>query len=167
MRREKFLVNSMLGNLARWLRLLGFDSKYLPHESDNELIEYARREQRILLTKDRDLAEKARRRGVNVLLLKGNRLETWLATLSNRYGISLEIDPNLARCPHCNTPLQRVSAKALAELNIITWKPPVEKGEYWICPKCRQVYWKGRHLKSIVSILNKAKKMSKFLGRST
>ena len=153
----------MLGNLARWLRILGLDTEYLPHEDDDELIERALKEKRIILTRDRGLLERAIKRGASALLIKGERLEVWLAQLARKYCIRLVIDPNKSRCPHCNTLLKHVLASEFEELNITTWRPPVNKEEYWICPTCKQIYWRGKHFRSILNILKRAKEISKLL----
>jgi len=144
--------------------MLGLDTEYLPHEDDDGIIEHALKEKRIILTKDRGLLEKAVKRGANVLLIKGERLEVWLAQLAKKYSIRLSIDPDRSRCPHCNTQLKHVSADEFKELNITTWRPPVSKEEYWICPTCKQIYWRGKHFKSILAILERAKEISKLLG---
>ncbi len=61
-RAPRFLVDAMLGRLARWLRLLGYDSVYFIHTADAELVRLARADGRIILTRDHGLA---RRRGVD------------------------------------------------------------------------------------------------------
>ncbi|MGC8777940.1 MAG: Mut7-C RNAse domain-containing protein, partial [Candidatus Caldatribacteriaceae bacterium] len=60
MTEEKFLADCMLGKLARWLRIAGYDTKYLPHSEDRKLIAIARFEGRVLLTKDQALFRRAK-----------------------------------------------------------------------------------------------------------
>jgi hypothetical protein len=64
----KFMADSMLGRLARWLRILGYDVVYETSISDDDLIAKALRENRIILTMDRELAD--RKSAKNALLLK-------------------------------------------------------------------------------------------------
>ncbi len=78
----KFLADAMLGSLARWLRILGFDTRYL--QGDDAMIAYrARAEERILLTRDRELA---RRRGVVSILIASQSLPEQLAQVLTRGG---------------------------------------------------------------------------------
>ncbi|MGC8839517.1 MAG: Mut7-C RNAse domain-containing protein, partial [Anaerolineae bacterium] len=80
-----FLLDGMLGRLARWLRILGYDAAFEPDLEDAQLVRRARAEGRILLTRDRDLA---RRRGVRVLLLEYECLEGQLQQLQRDLGLS-------------------------------------------------------------------------------
>ena len=94
---------------------------------------------------------------------EGAKLQEKVVKIARKYGIRLVIDPNKSRCPHCNTLLKHVLASEFEELNITTWRPPVSKEEYWICPTCKQIYWRGKHFRSISNILKRAKEISKLL----
>ena len=76
----KFIVDGMLGRLAKWLRILGYDTAYFPHLDDNQLVRLARAEGRLLLTRDRGLA---RRRGLQYLLIESDHLEMCSGRSSN------------------------------------------------------------------------------------
>ena len=68
-RRERFIVDAMLGNIVTWLRILGYDTIYWSGD-DGELIKRAREENRIILTMDRELALNAIRNGLDTLHLE-------------------------------------------------------------------------------------------------
>ena len=61
----KFIVNSMLGDVARWLRMLGYDTLYYRDVDDETLISIARKDGRILITRDKSLSNRARRRKIS------------------------------------------------------------------------------------------------------
>jgi len=103
----KFIVDGMLGRLAKWLRILGYDTAYFPHLDDNQLVRLARAEGRLLLTRDRGLA---RRRGLRCLLIENDHLEEQLGQILAE--LALTAEHPFSRCPLCNTPLQKVEKPA-------------------------------------------------------
>lgn len=128
----------MLGRLARWLRLLGFDALYDPRWDDNELVRRARSEERILLTRDVSLVQ---RRGVRTLLITSERLEPQLRQVVHALG--LPESETFARCPICNALLERVP-KSWAW----GYVPPYTfctQTEFRLCPDCNRFYWRGSH----------------------
>lgn len=137
----KFIVDAMLGNLVSWLRILGYDSLYWSGD-DEELLQAARAENRIILTMDRSLASTALRSGVETFLLTQNHTARVLAQLSKRYSLNLDFDPRHTRCPHCNHLLKLVKEKPRRE---------------WICPGCGKRYWIGGHWRNIVKVLEEAR----------
>ncbi len=146
----------MLGKLARWLRLLGVDAAYGKDLSDNILIEKAQKERRILLTSDEDLLRNALSSGVEACLIDVEPIHRKIGLLAERYGISLEFDPNASRCPRCGEPLREAS-KEKVESEI----PPrsyERYDEYWICPNntCKKIYWRGSHWRNISATLKKS-----------
>lgn len=145
-RGEKFLIDAMLGNVVSWLRILGYDSEYWEGD-DNGLIEKARMEDRIILTKDRELYLYAKRCNVETILIDENETERVLGTLNRLRKICLEFDPEQTRCPMCNHLLKR-------DNNI---------REEWVCDNCGKRYWMGRHWKNISRLLHEAKNIG---GRS-
>ena len=150
------MVDGMLGKLTRWLRILGHDVKYSSILKDDQLTEITKKEKRTLLTKDRGLYRQATRKRVKAYYVKGKGEVEKLAELAMRFGIQLDIDMAKSRCPRCNTKVkpipkievsQRVKPKTFDYYN-----------NFWECPKCKQVYWKGAHWKGIRKTLRKAKR---------
>jgi uncharacterized protein with PIN domain len=136
--RPRFLADNMLGRLAKWLRIAGYDTRYLPTASDGELARVARAEGRILLTRDEQLAQ---RRGVHCVFVHSDRVEEQLQQLMR--ALELEIDLAFSRCPTCNRLLEAVPKEAIrAEV------PPyvfATREEFRRCPQCARVYWRGTH----------------------
>ncbi len=132
----RFLVDGMLGRLAKWLRAAGHDTIYEPPFDDLLLAERARREGRILLTRDHALA---RRRGVRCMLIHKEDLNGQLQQVLERFPPA---DAG-SRCMRCNVLLEEVPPSAVQDF----LPPHVRKHHrrFWVCPTCRRVYWQGSH----------------------
>src|SRR5512135_145096 len=100
----KFLADNMLGRLATWLRLLGYDTAYLPRADDAELARIARAEDRILLTRDVELT---RRRGLRYILIESEKIEGQLEQLART--LHLTAQEAFSRCAICNILLEQVN----------------------------------------------------------
>ncbi len=141
----RLLLDAMLGKLARWLRLLGYDALYLQAE-DTLLARRARAEGRLLLTRDRELAK---RRGLRVLLVEAQELEAQLREILPRLpALPPQAPP---RCMLCNEPLRPISHAEASEL-----VPPyvaAHHDDFKQCPRCGRVYWRGTHWDGIVHLL--------------
>ncbi len=136
----RLLADGMLGRLARWLRLLGYDTAYDNHAADAELARRARAEGRILLTRDRELA---RRRGLRALLIQAESLEEQVQEVQNALGPPPH--PALSRCAVCNAELEPVAPHEIADR-----VPPYvlrTQTEFHRCPGCGRIYWPGTHLR--------------------
>jgi uncharacterized protein with PIN domain len=153
----KFIADGMLGKLTRWLRMLGQDVEYSNNMEDTDLLAAAKKENRILLTRDFELYQRALGKGIDAFYLEGSTGEEKLAELAKRYGVPLEIDMSISRCPKCNSPVKPVSRESLAET--------IEKdtfehySEFWQCSKCGQIYWQGAHWTKIKKSLETAREI--------
>ena len=150
----KFLADGMLGKLTRWLRMLGQDVEYSVKFSDSELLELAKKENRVLLTKDLELYQRAIAKGIDALYLEGKTESERLAELAKRYSLTLTIDMEESHCPICNTKLQpspKEQLKDELEVNTYTYYD-----KFWKCPNCGQIYWQGAHWKQINNTLTQA-----------
>ncbi|MGB9713418.1 MAG: Mut7-C RNAse domain-containing protein [Candidatus Bathyarchaeales archaeon] len=151
----KFIADGMLGKLTRWLRMLGHNVKYSNKLDDAQLIAIAKKERRILLTRDLELYQQATAKGVDTFYLNGVTEEERLAELAKRFNIKLDIDMTTSRCPKCNAKVKPVSKDKVRD--------KVEKStfnyynDFWECPKCGQVYWQGAHWIRIRKTLELAK----------
>ena len=137
----KFLCDAMLGRLARWLRAAGHDARFADcADDDRHLLESAIEEGRILLTRDRGLAERKSARG-RVLLLQSETVSMQARELKRRLGVDWLYDP-FTRCIVDNTPLRVATPEEAAAL------PGKVRGygePFASCPMCRRVYWAGDH----------------------
>lgn len=157
MRSAKFLADGMLGKLTRWLRMLGYDTKYADNHEDEKLVEIAKREDRILLTRDYELYRLANSRQVHAFLVEEKTRTAQLMSLSKQFQLILELDPNSSRCPKCNSKISYAEKKTIRDK--IPSTTAQVYSEFWKCPKCGKIYWQGAHWKKIVKTLNDANKM--------
>jgi uncharacterized protein with PIN domain len=138
----RLLADGMLGKLAKWLRLLGYDTAYDNAASDLELVRRARAEDCVLLTRDRELSA---RRGLRTLLIQSELLETQVREVQDALGPPPH--PPLSRCAVCNTALEVVSRADIAH-RVPTYVLRTQT-EFRLCPGCGRVYWPGSHLQGM------------------
>lgn len=133
----------MLQRVGRWLRAAGYDVAIADSgEADAVLMQQARYEGRLLLTRDRGLAQ-FQDADDYVVLLEGNRLHELLHELTTRLAIDWNYRP-FTRCMECNTPL------VIAPPEVIPRVPAesIREGETLLyCPHCDKPYWGGSHVK--------------------
>ncbi|MCS7115561.1 MAG: Mut7-C RNAse domain-containing protein [Nitrososphaerota archaeon] len=152
----KFIVDGMLGKLTRWLRMLGHNVKYSNKLDDLQLIEIAKKEHRILLTRDLELYQQATAKGVQALYMDGQTEAERLAKLAQKFKISLDVDMAKSRCPKCNARVKPVpKEKVEGKVEKTTF---YHYNEFWECPKCGQIYWQGAHWTRIRETLKTAKR---------
>ncbi len=142
----RFIADAMLGKLARWLRLLGYDTRY-SQDDDAAIANCARAEGRILLTRDRGLAA---RRGLNAILIVGTDLETQLAQVHATVGIP----PMPPRCMDCNVRLHPIAPEA-ARSQVPAYVAQTQS-DFQQCPKCGRILWPGTHWQGIARRLRRA-----------
>jgi uncharacterized protein with PIN domain len=145
----------MLGKLTRWLRMLGHNVKYSSKLDDAQLIMMAKKERRILLTRDLELYQQAIAKGVDAFYLEGENEAERLARLAKRFKVKLDIDMATSRCPKCNTRVKPIAKERVAvRVENSTFSC---YNEFWECPKCGQIYWQGAHWTRIRKTLETAK----------
>ncbi|MBX5327890.1 MAG: Mut7-C RNAse domain-containing protein [Candidatus Bathyarchaeota archaeon] len=152
----KFIVDGMLGKLTRWLRMLGHNVKYSNKLDDAKLITIAKKERRILLTRDLELYQQAIAKGLDAFYLEGTTEAERLAFLARRFKIELEINMEKSRCPKCNTRVKPIPKEKV--INKIEKNTFSNYNEFWECPKCEKIYWQGAHWARIRNTLDTAKK---------
>jgi hypothetical protein len=135
--------------------MLGHNVKYSNRLNDAQLIEIAKKERRILLTRDLELYQQATAKGVDAFYLNGVTEEERLAEMAKRFNIKLDIDMTTSRCPKCNArvkPVPKDNVKDKVEKSTFNYY-----SDFWECPKCGQVYWQGAHWTRIRKTLEAAK----------
>lgn len=155
----KFIADGMLGKLARWLRMLGQDVEYSNRLEDDELVAIAKKERRVLLTRDMELYQRAITKSLDAFYVEGQTEAMRLSELAKRFDIPLVIDMALSRCPKCNIKLQYISKERLVDK--IEKNTFVHYNEFWECPNCGSIYWQGAHWTRIKAVLEEARKLKK------
>lgn len=135
-----FLADAHLGGLARFLRMLGFDTLHRNAFDDAEIRRLAEQEDRIVLTRDRELLKcREVRRGCYVRALKP---ESQLEEVAARYGLAPLARP-FTLCLHCNLALHAVSPEEVAHR--VPEKILERHQAFTHCRGCDRVYWPGSH----------------------
>ncbi len=138
----------MLGNLSRKLRVLGFDSKYFSTIEDKQLIELAKKENRVIVTKDEGVAKTADKIGIPVVPIRSNDEINQIIEIANKICLSnFVIDTNSARCVNCNGRLESVEKSGLE--NKVPTGVYERQDQFWICVDCQKIYWAGTHFKKL------------------
>lgn len=143
--RPAFIADVMLGKLARWLRILGYDTAWEEEIDDEQLVTRARREGRMVLTRDRRLPKEWRVDNV-VLITSDEPLEQLRQVVE-----TLDLDWReglFSRCSVCNTPLVRAGEESVEQA--VPEAVREEKEEFAWCPTCRRVYWSGGHVERML-----------------
>jgi uncharacterized protein len=139
----RFLADSNVGRLARWLRAYGYDAVYAPQLDDRQLIARALAEARVLLTRDADLTQRrvVARGTVRAVLLGSDRVADQLRQVVGELGLAG--GRQLTRCLECNVELEPRPKAAVSDR-----LPPhvrATQTRFSECPKCHRVYWPGTH----------------------
>jgi len=149
----RFIADVMLGKLARWLRILGYDVLYDPNAEDEILVARAVTEGRILLTKDRYLIERWRKklRQNGYLLLKSDDWREQLKETISHFGLDVQ-NHRMTRCPDCNGLLEEVPKES------VRYKVPffvfTVHERFARCTQCGKVYWAGSHYERMNATLD-------------
>ena len=140
LRSPAFVLDSNLGRLARYLRLLGFDCLYQNDFDDETVANIADREQRTVLTRDRALLQrKVITRGYFVREVRP-RLQ--VKEVLARFDLYRLVTP-FSRCIRCNGDLQVIDKQAIEG----RLEPKTRKyfDTFRMCTDCGQIYWQGSH----------------------
>ncbi|MEA1940556.1 MAG: Mut7-C RNAse domain-containing protein [Candidatus Caldatribacteriota bacterium] len=138
----KFLADKMLGRLAKWLRILGYDTTYSAYSNDLFVILAAREKNRVLLTRNTNLIK--RKNICDFLFIKNDNWEEQLGEVIRGLKLKISLDSNLfSRCSICNTPTINIEKKIVRN-----HVPPyvfLNNNNFVYCPSCNKYYWKGTH----------------------
>jgi uncharacterized protein with PIN domain len=161
----RFLVDGMLGGLARWLRILGQEVRYDASAKDNDLLRIAHEENMVLLTRDEELVKRAIARKITSVLVLGETEEQRLAQMASTFGMHLDADMAEAKCPDCGSDLKETSKNDIA--NKVPQASLKHYNQFWKCTNqdCEKVYWIGSHWKQIRQTLEEAKKLARLAQR--
>jgi uncharacterized protein with PIN domain len=137
----RFIADRTLGNLARKLRILGFDTLYWRGGNLGGAMEAARLEGRVLLTRSRRFQE--RPEGLNVVVIGANDPRDQLREAAEKLSLKPDEEKFFRRCLLCNEEL-RPLGKEEAQGRVPDFILQAYKA-FHICPRCRRVYWPGTH----------------------
>jgi uncharacterized protein with PIN domain len=140
LRSTRFVADAHLGGLARLLRMTGFDTLYDNHFQDDEIERIAGAQERVVLTRDRELLK---RRGVtHGCYVHALHPAQQLREIFDRLDLARSARP-FTLCLNCNAPL-----RAIDKVQVAAALPPSVRERYQrfsTCDVCRGVFWEGSH----------------------
>ncbi len=146
----RFRVEATLGKLAKWLRILGFDTLYGPDVMAKGFVD-AEEGSRILLTRTKSTLN--RKTLQKIIFITSNNPFEQLKEVTNELGIVLEDTQPFSRCTHCNAPIRKVKK------NFVQRKVPDHIWEthtiFHTCSQCQRIYWPGSHIEHSLDIIKK------------
>ncbi|MDB5797866.1 MAG: twitching motility protein PilT [Paucimonas sp.] len=146
----RFVADAHLGGLARLLRMAGYDTLYDNSYADAAIVRLAGEQQRIVLTRDRDLLKRrALAHGYHVW---ATQPDEQLAELGRRYPLARQLHP-FALCLACNAALADVEPARLAAR--VPPRVRERHARFKQCPCCLRVYWEGSHWAAMRARLEK------------
>ena len=143
----------MLGNIARKLRLMGYDTAYSSDIDDNDLIKKAKIENRIIISKDIQLINLAKKQKTNSIKINHNTETEQILEIFRILKIKeCFISAENSRCPLCNGVLNEVSSSSI--VNEIPKKIQEKNQKFWKCSICAKNYWEGTHIINMQNFTN-------------
>jgi len=149
--RSKFITDATLGKLAKWLRLLGYNTIVYPKEAGREMLRLAQAEKRIVLTRRADMAQ--RQFSGSLHLLTQIDTAAQLREVIDKCSLNIVKEKMFAICLICNKTLNPVARDQARHMvpDYVAQNCQV----FNQCPSCRKVYWEGTHQRNSLQFLQK------------
>lgn len=144
----RFCADVHLGKLARLLRMLGFDTVYKNDYSKKDLYEIARNDHRCLLSKAFYFTTLP---DINFYQVKSRDPQEQLEEVINHFHL-LNFNP-FTRCLYCNDILGKKEKEEVE--NELLPNTKKDFSEFWECPSCKKIYWKGSHYQRMIGMIKK------------
>ncbi len=146
----KFIADIMVGKLARYLRMAGYDVLYENTASDDHIVKVAEKTGRVVLTRDTLMLERKEFKNgtIKYLCIEDDNLKNQLKQVKTELKIPLE--PNLIRCIECNQKLLKVKKEDVKD-RVPPYVFKTQKN-FMYCKKCDKYYWRGTHYQNIKKI---------------
>lgn len=150
LRNKKFVLDVHLGTLAKYLRMIGFDTIYKNDYNDDEIIEISLNERRTILTRDRGILKR------NVVThgywIRNQNPELQLKEVVERFNLKNQIR-EFERCLECNAKLEKVDKEKIIER--LPLRVRQRQNNFWYCKNCDNIYWRGSHFDKMKEIINR------------
>jgi len=137
----KFIADSMLGRLAKWLRLFGYDTAYFKGKSDSELIYESIKQRRVILTRDSRISKN---KPLKIIFIKSERFTEQIRQVAKDLNIEFEKERYFTRCLGCNARLIKIEKEKVKD-RVPAFIYKTQK-IYSCCPNCEKIFWEGSHI---------------------
>jgi uncharacterized protein with PIN domain len=152
MENPKFIVDINVGKLAKWLRMMGYDTLLFDGDDDWRMIIIALEEGRVVITKDTQIVQ----RGVitsgrlKAILITSDKSEQQIQQVVETLNLDYQYRP-FTLCLECNQLLVEKSREEVEDR-----VPPYvfqTQSQFVECPACHRIFWKGTHWKAMTKKL--------------
>jgi len=148
----RFIIDSMLGTIAKKLRILGFDCRYSAAIDDEDILLAAKKENRVIITKDHQLAVNAIKHDImSVELITHNEKDQMIEIAERQSLGKYKFDANNSRCSMCNGNLDTIEKEKIADK--IPLKTSQNTERFWVCVDCEHIYWVGTHIRNLETLI--------------
>lgn len=145
----KFTTDVNLGTLARWLRILGYDTRFDRGDVNRDFLRRAQQEDRIVLTRKRDMA--CRQFNGHLVVIEHDHVRWQLAEVIDKTGLCVDMERFHRRCSLCNALLKKALARDVEGL--VPDYVYHQSGPFRRCPDCGRIYWPGAHRAMAIEFL--------------
>jgi uncharacterized protein with PIN domain len=145
----KFITDVHLGKLSKYLRLSGFDTTFKDDLADNEIISISLKEKRIILTRDKNLLKN--KNVTHGYWVRSQKPDTQLKEVLQTFDLFKLARP-FTRCLECNELVLEVPKSEI--LDGLKLKTKEFYSDFWKCPGCNRIYWKGSHYESMKKFID-------------
>ena len=153
----KFIVDCNVGRLAKWLRMMGYDTMLFTGDDDSRMVVTALRQERLILTRDTQIMKRGvvTSGRVKAILIDSEEPEHQMRQVIESLKLDCQFRP-FTLCLECNQPLREISKETIRDR-----VPPYvfqTQDAYMGCPVCNRIYWPGTHWQSMKQKLEKLSK---------
>jgi len=147
-----FIVDNNVGKLARWLRVIGYDTLLFKEKDDSKMIELALNEGRVILTRDTQITKRrlVTDGKLKAILIKHDKPKAQLRETVKALNLNYYFRP-FSLCLECNQMLIPRSREEVQ--NLVPPRVFETQEQYMECPSCRRIYWQGTHWRAMVKEL--------------
>ena len=148
-----------MGKLAKWLRIMGYDTLFFNGSDDSGMIAIALAEDRVILTRDTQIMKRrvVTSGQLKAILIQSDEPERQMRQVIDSLNLDWQFKP-FTICLECNQPLVERSKQQVSNL-----VPPYvfqTQSQYMECPACHRIYWRGTHWQAMT------KKLEKLMNKS-
>lgn len=138
----KFITDANLGKLAKWLRILGYDTIIYRDNIDRDFLRKAGKEERVALTKKKDMS--TRQFSGQLVVIYSDDVHEQLKEIMGKLSFYPEADHMFSICTNCNELLMEVEKEEIS--GIVPDHIFASHTEFHMCPQCKGVFWPGTHV---------------------
>lgn len=150
LRKPKFICDVHLGRLTRYLRMIGLDVIYENDFKDDEIVQASLKEKRTILTRDRGILK--RNDVTHGYWIRSTKVEEQVKEVIKRFDLQKEVK-EFSRCIECNEQLKPVKKEKI--VNQLPLKVAKTQNEFYECPSCKKIYWKGSHYQKMLTFVER------------